>query len=331
MSPSNFRWGVSYYGNRYLAHAQRDFEIIAQAGCGFIVHTLSETDLAHHRKAMADIVQASHAVGLEVWLDPWGVGGVFGGESPSLFLLEHPEAWEVLSDGSRAPKACLNQPAFRQYMRQWVESAAAMNADGIFFDEPHTFVFQGSDPRWGCWCEVCRAQAAQWRLAHDGVPYAFLRRTIADFVRTISQQAAQRSLRCSLCVYPMEHPEVLPLWESLAEIPEISIVGTDPYWRTHHQEVEPFVRRWAAWTVAWAARHRKTPQLWIPTFGIPAGAEGDVAQAVTIAREAGVQNIAVWSFDCGALIDRLRSANPRVVWETLCGTIKSSRGVAQLG
>src|SRR3972149_5298924 len=48
-------------------------------GCSYVVHCYTETDLAYYRDTMRDVVAASHGAGLEGWLDPWGVAGIFYG------------------------------------------------------------------------------------------------------------------------------------------------------------------------------------------------------------------------------------------------------------
>src|SRR5688572_13529408 len=129
--------GVSYYGSRILRHVQADLEDIAEHGCTYIVHTFSESDLSSYRGTMAEIVKATHAAGLRAWFDPWGVGGVFGGESPSLYVARFPSHQQVLSTGERVPAACPNRPEFRAMLRLWIDAAIEAGADVLFWDEPH--------------------------------------------------------------------------------------------------------------------------------------------------------------------------------------------------
>jgi len=49
----------------------------------FVVHIMSEADLRWNPGTMGDLVTIGHEVGLQPWLTPWAVGGVFGGESAS--------------------------------------------------------------------------------------------------------------------------------------------------------------------------------------------------------------------------------------------------------
>ena len=89
--------GASYFGNRTLRHVEKDMEKMVQDGCNLVVHTMSEHDIAYYSQTMIDIVKVSKDIGLEVFLDPWGVGRVFGGESFSTFVKMFPEAKQRLS------------------------------------------------------------------------------------------------------------------------------------------------------------------------------------------------------------------------------------------
>ena len=98
----------AYFGSRIVRHVARDMEDLRR---GFnVLHTLSENDLAYYRDTMKAIVDASHANGLEVQMNPWGVGRTFGGEAESRFVLFRPDACQVLDDGRRVPAGCLNTP-----------------------------------------------------------------------------------------------------------------------------------------------------------------------------------------------------------------------------
>ena len=72
------QYGVSYFGVRDPRHAARDLDEIAGAGFRHLTHTLSEYDLRYHFEDVARLVTMSRDRGLEVGLDPWGVGGIFG-------------------------------------------------------------------------------------------------------------------------------------------------------------------------------------------------------------------------------------------------------------
>ena len=57
-----------------------DLKDIKAHNCNLIVHTFSENDLFYYPETMTEIVKISHQEGFETYLDPWGVGNIFGGE-----------------------------------------------------------------------------------------------------------------------------------------------------------------------------------------------------------------------------------------------------------
>ena len=260
------RFGISYFGNRDPLHVQRDLEEIARAGLNYVVHTFSEEDLRFHRRVMQEIIQQSHRLGLEVWLDPWGVAGIFGGEAFSDFLVRHPEVKRQSTRG------------LRRLMDRWIQTAQDLGTDVVFLDEPH---FRTESP-------------------HALIEWA-------------SKRVKKRGMKCALCLYPREKMN----WESVAQIETIDIIGTDPYWRSFRRRLRPFVRYWADRMVELAQKNHKESQLWIQSFRIPKGRKEEVIQAIQIARASGIQNIAIWSYDCGRLIDHLQSGEPREIWQRI--------------
>ncbi len=151
--------GCSYFGNRILKHFLVDLRELQEMGCTFVVHTYSENDMVFCHAAVADLVAATKEAGLEAWIDPWGVGKVFGGEAFSNFVMQNVDAMQVLSDGLPAGLACPNHPRFRSFMREWIDAAASTGAQVAFWDEPHFYIptWMGGRPNtWGCRCEHCQ-------------------------------------------------------------------------------------------------------------------------------------------------------------------------------
>ena len=89
-------------------------------GLGVVVHTFSENDLLYYRGTMKRIVAASQEAGLRVWLDPWGLGGVFGGEAFSDAALKEADWAQISSTGNRLPACCPSHPGFRNFLTEWI-------------------------------------------------------------------------------------------------------------------------------------------------------------------------------------------------------------------
>src|SRR5215217_9587460 len=151
------RLGVSYFGNRYPHHARQDLSAIASTGSSFVVHVMSEADLRWNPGTMAELVEIGNERRLQPWLTPWAVGGVFGGESASYAVGEHPEACQRSSDGQHLPALCPRQPVFRSLIETWIDGAAAAGAEVVQWDELHLALsYRGEATTWACRCDTCQ-------------------------------------------------------------------------------------------------------------------------------------------------------------------------------
>jgi hypothetical protein len=204
--------GVSYFSSRDLRHVRSDMEEIAGLGCSYAVHCFTETDLLYYRGTMAEVVAATRAKGLEAWMDPWGVAGIFSGETLSRFLVDYAEALQVLSDGRRAPAACPNHPETRRFLLDWVAAAAEAGGQVTFWDEPHFDIpiWRGDwSGAWACRCEHCQERfrayaggALPERM--DDQVRAFRERSLIELLADLSAAACRRGMRNALCLLPAE-------------------------------------------------------------------------------------------------------------------------------
>ena len=95
MNNKPFKKGISYFGVRNPKLAKYDFEIIAQAGFTHILQTYSEADLQYYPETMAELIDLSAQYGLKSYINPWGVGRVFGGEAYSELTGRNPEMAQI--------------------------------------------------------------------------------------------------------------------------------------------------------------------------------------------------------------------------------------------
>ncbi len=327
--------GVSYYGNRIPWRVREDLEEIRKAGCNSIVHTFSEEDFEFYQPAMGEIVQASREAGLEVWLDPWGVGQAFGGETYSALIAKQLELRQVSSAGQSLPIACPNQPGFRDYLRKWIEAAVRLKADGLFWDEPHFHIFPeggggGEEPKlWACACSACRAAFEKQfgkpmpeRLTPE--VRLFKEEILVAFTRFLCDATAAAGLKASVCLLPFENSSTVNDWAKVAEIPSVSVIGTDPYWRPRQPGVGRHVAGFARRIAELASKHGKEGQIWILNFNIPKGEEGKIKEAIEAAYKEGIRNFAAWSY-FGAAYISLRAEDPAAVWKTLSACYQDLR------
>lgn len=351
--------GVAYFSGRTLRHVRADLRDMVEHGCTYVVHCLTETDLAYHRQTMADIVRATHDAGLEVWLDPWGVAGIFSGETFTRFPLQHPETWQVLSDGRRVPFACPNHPATRQFVRQWVEAAAATGGDVLMWDEPHFYVgpWVGDlSGAWACYCDVCQAAfrerfGAAIPKRFDERVRAFREASLLELLADACRLGHEKGMRSALCLVPtgfarFGFPEVeerlksaardegavaaflhigVDDWDAAAAIADLDIFGTDPYWYLWGVDPERFTRVYGERAAQVARAHGRDLQLWVQAFAVPEGREEELRLGLKVATEVGATHLAAWSYE-GTASMSIRCARPELAWQVLGESFRELRG-----
>ena len=333
------RAGCSYFGVRILRHVRRDLEDIAARGYTDVLHTFSENDLAYYRGTMADIVAASHEVGLAVQTAPWGLGRTFGGEAESRFVTMHPEACQVLDDGRRVATGCLNNDAYRAFCREWADAAIEAGADRVFWDEPHWTVPEHvgivDELRWACRCEVCRRLYAE----RQGEPMpaeltpevlAFREASLVDFLRDMLAHVTARGGRSTICLLPLvEGSHGVSDWDAVASLPGLDTLATDPYWKNFDEEPGAFVGRFARLVAETAARHGVGSQLWAPSFGLTREDIPDLEAAVASARASGVGELWTWAYEaCGHMTALATPDSPRV-WEAVTRALTGGGAVTE--
>ncbi len=311
------RLGVSYHGSRRLAHVRPDLDAIAADGASVVIHCVPEDDMAFRGARIAELVSASRERGLEVLLDPWAVLGLFGGEALSFAVARDPEIRQRLSDGRRVPAACPNHPRTATWLGRWVEAAIDSGADGILWDEPHLWLpswddwNEGPEDAWACTCESCRqAWADGVHGASGGIFPTTLSAKLRSFriasLLALLDEAMGRArsarLRNVLTTLPVDAdaPEALP-WETVAALPSLDGIGTDPYWFLHRRALRPYVPDWADRIAAVAAGGSLGSHLWVALFGVPPERAEELAEAVAIASAAGIDDLFGWSYPGAAV------------------------------
>ncbi|MXV60483.1 hypothetical protein GS429_00035 [Natronorubrum sp. JWXQ-INN-674] len=331
--------GTSYFGVRNVEHAERDLERFDEAGLNAVLHTFSERDYEYYQGTMERIVEKSHDRGFTVYVNPWGVGRVFGGEAVSEFIGRRADARQVLSTGEGVPAACFSNPTFRRFVRNWTKAAVETGADVVFWDEPHWFIADWADisvpeTAWTCHCEHCqRAFEAQYgeSLPTDPTPQtdAFREDMLLEFLDEMMELVHGLGARNAVCLLPREDTEHgLSDWESLAANEFLDIFATDPYWAAfpHATGPESFVGEYTDRVVSLANEHDVDSQIWIQGFRLddePSTIEA-VKTATETAVEGGVDSVFMWGYDGCRSISSIACDDPDAVWNAYLETVPSS-------
>lgn len=155
---SKLRLGVAYHSNRILHHVREDMLNIINGNMNTVVHMYTHNDMMRHKNVMRDIVSLSEDLGLEVWVDNWGIDG--GPGDKGYFVSINPTERMIFSDGTPHPfKPCYNSEVFFEFTKTWIEHVREAGGKTIFWDEPH---LAGDASNFTCCCPhlpkaVCRA------------------------------------------------------------------------------------------------------------------------------------------------------------------------------
>lgn len=296
---------TSYFGNRILRHVDADVRKLRNEGFDILIHTFSECDLRFYRKTVRDIVEVTKETGMRVWIDPWGVGGVFGGEAFSDAALHHREWLQVDADGNKLPACCPSNPGFQRLMREWTDAALESGADAVFWDEPH--FYSDENQRFACYCKYCRT------LAEHGKP------AIGTFLRDMCDRVRSRSGQNVVCLLPST------LERGDAVLENVMNLGSTPFWAMHDADPEKYVTLTGRDLQRVASRARVQTHLWIQGFRIPAGREDEIRRSTIAAGQLGIDVIAIWGFDACESMSFLSCERPQIAWAAFLKAIAQLR------
>ncbi len=309
--------GFSYFGIRRPEHVRTDMAEMAREGVNRVLHTWSEDDLAYYRDTMGELVRISRQEGLEVYVNSWGVGRVFGGEALSELVAKNPGANQVLSTGEAMPAICPNHPAFLTYMDGWIDAVCATEVETVFWDEPHFFFRKGRDGEWACRCPICRSLFRE-RFGHD-MPLAscdevrvFRQDRLLGMLDSWTARVESQGKRNCVCLLPDHFDAGLPDWDSVAALAGVHELASDPYWEDTHGEdrVRADYTLYARRLVDLCAARGLEPQMWMKLYRIKSGTEHFAPLAAELSYDAGIRNLMAWSWRASEWLSWLRSDDP---------------------
>lgn len=299
-----------------------DMELIASQSYSHVLHTWSEEDLHYYRETMGEIIASTVRCGMQVYVNPWGVGRVFGGEAYSELAARNPAMAQVNQWGESTAASCPNSPHFRKYMHNWLDAVCATQVETIFWDEPHFYFEKLRPDMWACLCSTCQKR---FRVIHKhSMPasrtnsvMAFRENSLVDFLAEMTEYVARKGKRNSVCLLPPHFDDGLGDWERVASLPHVHEIGCDPYWEKE-EKIEKIIltyRETSLKILELARKHKKDAQMWIKNYHIVKNTEDAVAAATWAAFNAGIRNIFAWSYRGSEYMSWLRSDNPQRVWE----------------
>ena len=275
-------------------------------GASFIVFTYSENDWLFYKRNMSTAFTTARNLGLSVWVDPWGIEGIFSGETPSWFLLYHPDTWQVRADGTRVPHACPNAPSSLKFLRTWIDTVAEAGAEWILWDEPHWYVpgvsyWQSKDEPSSltCYCHHCQgkfhSQFHRSMPSQEDEDMALFRHdSMLALLTQVTEYAAIKGLKNAVCWAPPEQLTTGLSLEDIITLKSTDELAIDPYWLMTGKDLDehfsPIVRH----AVELCKNAGKPLQVWLQGFGVPNGREPEILKAAEISAHLNIKDTAIW-------------------------------------
>ena len=116
-----------------------DFDRMKHCGFNAVAFSFSESEMRYARRTFELQVGLAHEAGLKVFVVPSRLGGRLAGAPlmPSIWLAQNPEAQIPVTEKGQDPLACLENEAFREWIKDFMETLLRdYPLDGIIWDEP---------------------------------------------------------------------------------------------------------------------------------------------------------------------------------------------------
>jgi hypothetical protein len=317
--------GVAYHGNRILKHVEEDMKDIIEHGFNLVVHMFSHNDWDRHKNVMKEIIKVSESLGLEVWVDNWGLGGPPGDKSH--FLSYHPHCHQVYSNGEMDPvRVCLNSPEFRKFTKDWIDVVYEAGGRKIFWDEPHLAgknIENGKPKIWTCSCSRCKSVFAEKygkEMPMELTPEIeqFRIWTVVDYFREVTEYSKNKAMENIVCVMLGDEYGInLDTIEEIGKLCTLDNIGSDPYWYSQ-KNVNPyeFVYKATVRNLNISNKFYKDHNIWIQGYAVPKGREEEIILATDAAYDAGARTILVWGYR-GAESNDYKAENPDLTWKVI--------------
>lgn len=321
VSHHSLKRGVSYFGVRNPKHVFQDMQDLKKSGFTHVLHTYSEEDLQYYRETMKEIIDISVDLGLSVYVNPWGVGRVFGGEAYSELVAKNPGTAQISADGTIQPAICPTSQVFIDYLMNWLDAIAETKAETIFWDEPHFYFAKGNLNNWACRCPNCQKlfkKAYGFQMPDNLTPEVleFRETALVNFLHKMTLAAKERQKRNTVCMLPPWFPAGIDDWNKIASLPSVDEIASDPYQERNDSSalVLKHYKKTAERLMKTAKEFNKEAQMWVKCYLIEEGREQDVTDSVLVSYDAGIRNIFAWSYKASEYLSWLRSDNPEKAW-----------------
>ena len=324
--------GISYFGVRNPKWVLKDMEEIYSKGFTHVLHTYSEEDLQYYEETMKEIIDSTTNLGLSVYVNPWGVGRVFGGEAYSELISKDHSLAQKDSSGNILPAVCPNKKEFHEYLYSWIEAVSKTKATHIFWDEPHFYFTKKNLNLFACQCDTCK------KLFFEKYGYPlpnvltedvkdFRENCLIDFLDKMTSFAKSKGKKNTVCLLPPWFPAGIDNWDSIAKLKNVDEIACDPYQEKGDttETVKKYYRETSEKLMQLFRKYNKPVQMWIKNYSIESGKETDIKVAIEETYKTGIKNIFAWSYLGTKYLSWLKSDNPEKVFEVLVESLNECK------
>lgn len=319
--------GCSYFGNRYIEHFKQDLTELQSGGFNTILLTYSENDYFFYSNTIKKMVKLAKQENFTVYIDPWGWGGIFGGEAFSKLVMEYENIKQINQKGEKVPALCINNNKTLKLLFEWIISAVSFDADYIFWDEPHFYFqdFKKVHSDFGCFCSVCSALYQKMfneKLSIENYNksnfYKFKSISILNFLNTVFSEVKKHNKKNALCVLPGKENEKGGLfdWNKIPELQNLDLIGTDPYWLRVNKTPD-YVFEYANKINKLAKQNKLKSEIWIQFYKLEKKdfKEHDfVVNELLNNQKFDFDSIMFWSYKAGYPMSFLQSDDYEKYW-----------------
>ena len=314
------RTGVSYMGHHNPKYLDLDLCEMKALQLDDVLLAAQENDFLYFPGKLEYTPKIAAEYGIRPIAIFWGALNLFGGGRSSQFLLENPDGFQVLKDGSHAPAGCYMNRLCQARIEEMIDIIAMRGFAGYFIDEP--------TPLRDCYCPACCAKYEEWyggnlRAAAGAPLEAFRQRCVIEYVSVIARycKANHPQMETMCCLMPHDDQ----LWANTAAIPGLDNVGTDLYWVNDNRAVEemtPIVRAMDRM----CKQHGKIHHEWLQCWIAQAGCEPRIFEQGKILLREKPDALYVWAWK-GQVGTAETCADPQTAWryvETILRMAKES-------
>lgn len=327
--------GCSYFGNRFLEHYISDLSKMKAGGFNTILLTVSENDLQYYSETLQKMVDIAKKNRFTVYLDPWGWGGIFGGEADSRLVMLDSSLKQFNQKCEETPSVCPNNPKTFEHLKEWIKFAVSTEADYIFWDEPHFYFkdFKKEKADFGCFCSVCKElykkkynEELIYNKRFDFKKMAqFKIDSIIKFINKLTSEVKKYKKKNALCLLPILENEKSGYfdWNRINELKNVDLIGTDPYWFRMKKDKQ-FVFDFADRIIKIAETRKIKSEIWVQAYKLRIKDLNELKFVIKnlISKKYNFDSIMFWSYRCGYPMSFLQSEKYDYLWNEISNCLK---------